>query len=164
MIYVKRFPDGVKDSECGRTLLDTALKIEYGKQLSDFEIIYLPGGKPVFKNADIHFNISHSGTAAAVVLSSSPVGIDIQRIHPYNPALANRICTAYEKTALSSAADKAYMLYSLWSMRESYVKYTGEGLRGSIRDIDYTGKSYSQRVLSDFVLSVSPSPHEIAFI
>ncbi len=164
MIYVS-FHDGTEnDSSFARNLLDIALCREYNKHLTDFEIIISDGGKPVFKDSNIHFNISHTKNAAAVAVSDRPVGIDIQKIPGFNPKLADRICTDSELESLNNSDDKAFLLYSFWSMRESYVKYTGEGMRKCFRDIPYSGKSHIYRIKDEFVLSVSPLPLDVIFI
>ncbi len=162
MIYVQ-LNNSADEHTFSRNLLEVALLNEYGKKLCDFEEIILPGGKPAFKNSDIHFNISHTKGAAAVALSKTPVGIDIQKITAYSPRLAGRICTEKELDELLRTSDKDFLLSSFWAMRESYVKYTGEGLRTKIRDIPFGGMSHISRIGS-FVISVSPSPMEIIFV
>ncbi len=158
MIYLSMNLKGEDESRFARKLLNKALLEEYGRPLSDFEITVLPGGKPVFRNSDICFNISHTKNAAAVALSDSPVGVDLQWIYEYNPRLADRICTQHEKKELFAAEDKAYFLYACWAMRESYVKFTGEGMRKSFRDIPCNGFSHTTRINENLVLSVSPAP------
>lgn len=39
-------------------------------------------GKPLIKNSNIHFNISHSRKYTICAIGNTPVGIDIQEINP----------------------------------------------------------------------------------
>ncbi len=164
MIYIKFYDGSADESALARALLDEALMREYGKTASDFEMEISPGGKPYFKNSDIYFNISHTKKAVAVALSESPVGVDIQYILPYSDRLAGRICIPSELDIISASEDKSYELCRMWAMRESYVKYTGEGIRSSIKDIPCAGKSHTYRINGNYVLSVSPSAMEYMII
>lgn len=44
-----------------------------------FEIEYAPSGKPYLKNSELHISISHTKGYAAVALSRTPIGIDIEQ-------------------------------------------------------------------------------------
>ncbi len=93
----------------------------------------MPGGKPYFPRfPQIHFNLSHSGGMAACVLAEVPVGIDIQQIRPVRPGLAERFFHPMEQKLLAAAGDgqgKEDMFFRYWCAKESYIKYTGLGMR-----------------------------------
>jgi len=72
---------------------------------------------------DIFFSLSHSGEYAAAVVSSYPVGLDIEQpkgSRAQDAALLDRISTDAEK-AIYSPAD----LPLLWTKKESIFKYSG---------------------------------------
>ena len=96
-------------------------------------------GKPYFADRDMpHFSLSHSGSRMACAVGPAPCGMDIQE-HTFrgkkrNPAYLIRLAERYfhpdEAEYLKKSADTGNTFFDLWSARESYVKYTGEGITG----------------------------------
>lgn len=88
-------------------------------------------GKPRFADPDLpSFSLSHSGRYALCALSDGEVGCDIQVMRPFDGRVAERIMTEAELAlfrTLSGRRAEEYF-YRIWTERESYVKYTGEGL------------------------------------
>ena len=111
-------------------LLDRGLK-EYGLCERNMEYGFIQNKKPVFLNApDVHFNISHSGTMAIAAFSDSPVGCDIEMCAKADLKLSDRFFTEREAELLHLLPEKERdgMFYRLWTIKESYMKYTGEGM------------------------------------
>lgn len=93
-------------------------------------IVKNEGGKPVLKDyPDIHFNLSHSGHYAVCALSSHPVGVDIQKIERINLKVAKRFFAEAESAWLFALPEalQEQAFGDLWSIKESYMKYTGKG-------------------------------------
>lgn len=87
--------------------------------------------KPFFENlTDFHFNISHSGELMTIAVSSSPVGVDIEKIHDFNPKIINRF-HQYEKDYINSK-DTQNRFFEVWTKKESCLKYLGCGLAGGL--------------------------------
>lgn len=104
----------------------------------------LPLGKPFVRQPAspraLDFNISHSGGLAAVALARGrQVGVDLELVRPLAdmPALARRIFSADELGALNAlpAAEQSAAFYTGWSRKEAYLKATGEGLTGGMREV-----------------------------
>lgn len=96
-----------------------------------------PHGKPVLVQAQNpssesswEFNISHSGDWVVAVFDTSPVGIDIQEVAPVALDVANRFFSHNELRALVEIPEtqKLDFFYTLWTLKESYVKALGKGL------------------------------------
>lgn len=89
-------------------------------------------GKPGLKQAEasLHFNISHSGSWVVCVLDSMPVGIDVEEIKPIDIDLAKRFFSREEVSELLMAPKESKLskFYSLWTLKESYIKAVGKGL------------------------------------
>lgn len=84
-------------------------------------------GKPYFPSEPlIHCSITHSGGVWLCALSSSPVGVDLQekRALP-SPKIAQRFFNPLETEFLAARPE---MFFDVWCAKESYVKYTGEGM------------------------------------
>ena len=93
------------------------------------------GGKPRCINCAAKFNISHSGTKVACVVSDKEVGVDIEVNKPHPERTINRFATESEKEFI--AKNEANFL-KIWCLKEAWVKCTGEGIRGNLKDIEFT--------------------------
>ena len=78
-----------------------------------------------------HFNLSHSGDYAVLAISDSPVGIDIEYKKNHYEAVAKR-CFCQEEyediMAVEDIGERQRRFLQYWTMKEAYIKYTGEGL------------------------------------
>ena len=117
-------------------------------------------GKPMRRDRDVYFNLSHSGDYVLCVLSSEEVGCDIEKIREVKWKLAKRFFSEREYDILEclylkeknknnrvdeeNIADQASKMFTrFWTLRESYVKKTGEGLGVSIAGLDFSEISSS---------------------
>lgn len=101
------------------------------------EDVYLDeGGKPMIKG--LHFNLSHSGDMVICATDENPVGCDIEQIKKAPPCLAEHYFCESEKQYLSQFMGDRYdkEFYRLWTMKESYMKYTGEGMRLALDEFE----------------------------
>ncbi|MBQ9511709.1 MAG: 4'-phosphopantetheinyl transferase superfamily protein [Lachnospiraceae bacterium] len=111
----------------------------------DFLLLYEPlkltydtgeYGKPSLRGLnDLPFSISHSGTVAALSIGDEESGMDVQYHRPANyMRIAERFFTEEEVSFLRAARSKTseehalHVFHDLWSAKEAFVKYTGEGL------------------------------------
>ena len=110
----------------GDILCKIAVKKDFGINLQNQKIEYTPHGKPYLAEyPNIHFNISHSGTYVTCIVSSLPVGIDIQKICTYSPKYAHRIFTDDEIQKIETSTDKDSEFTKLWSQKEAVIKKYG---------------------------------------
>lgn len=88
-------------------------------------------GKPYIEGNPVHFNVSHSGLLWLCMAGGEPCGIDIQQ---------EEDCS-YEKISARhfNEAEQEYIgreglpgFFRLWTMREAYGKYTGQGFYGEM--------------------------------
>lgn len=80
----------------------------------------------------LRFNMSHSGDYAVLVVSDSPIGIDIEHKSRNYMSLTKRCFCPEEYAEIEAVTDeeerrKCFLEY--WTMKEAYIKYVGEGLR-----------------------------------
>ena len=113
-------------------LLQQALHKEYGIQgLPQF--IYNQQGKPLLEgHPEIHFSMSHCRMAAAVAVSSQPVGMDIETMDHYSEEVARRVMSEDEMRQILSSPHPAKEFTRLWTMKESLYKLTGDDHGGDI--------------------------------
>ncbi|NLL92419.1 MAG: 4'-phosphopantetheinyl transferase superfamily protein [Ruminococcaceae bacterium] len=92
------------------------------------KIIRNSRGKPFFSERDdLFFSLSHSGDYVGVAFSRNKVGFDIQvhRKHNYI-RIAKRFFSPSEYSFVKQKGELAF--FDIWSAKESYVKYIGQGL------------------------------------
>ena len=89
-------------------------------------------GKPYFPDLPgLHFSLAHSGVYGACAVHGAPVGLDLQ-IHNESAreAIARRFFHPEEYAYLK--AHDFTPFFGVWAAKESYVKYTGEGIAGAL--------------------------------
>ncbi len=101
-------------------LLRRVLAELYGEAAARLVIARHENGKPYFPDApEICFNISHAGGYVALAIGDEEVGVDIERIRPIHPRVAERY--------LGDRSLEGRDAILAWTKRESYGKFTGEG-------------------------------------
>ncbi len=111
------------------TLLTLALERAYG--LSSLPpLARTPLGKPYLPSCPhIHLNWSHSGPLILCALSDRPVGVDIAVLRPRGTSLPRYALTPEEYALYLELGGDWPAFYALWTRKEAWCKYTGEGLR-----------------------------------
>lgn len=82
-----------------------------------------------------HFNVSHSGSWVVVATSTEAVGADVERIRKVPEGVAYRYFSEPEKQLLDQAGnetEKAHIFFTLWTLKESFLKAIGKGLTKSL--------------------------------
>ena len=114
----------------GRVLLSYIL-YKNGKD-NNLSFTYGSNEKPYLKDGRAFFNISHSGDYVICSLSESEIGCDVQTVGKYNPRIAERFFTSYEKDFLQKSENQSEDFTRLWTLKESVLKKTGEGITGGL--------------------------------
>jgi 4'-phosphopantetheinyl transferase len=87
---------------------------------------------------DIHFNLSHAGSIIAAAFDSKPIGIDVEVIKPVNWLVARKVFSAgeQERFEILPQEDRLRYFYTIWTMKEAYLKKEGVGLTRPMRSFD----------------------------
>ena len=89
-------------------------------------------GKPfIISNFDFHYNLSHSGDYVVCAIDDSPIGIDIEEIRNLEHELLSRNYFSESEYNFIKNDDDYVALnnfYTIWTLKESYVKCEGDGL------------------------------------
>ncbi|MFJ2773527.1 4'-phosphopantetheinyl transferase family protein [Streptomyces sp. NPDC087300] len=95
---------------------------------------FLPG------HPDLHVSLSHTTGAVAAAAGPEPVGVDVEDASAavFDPAIAARVLTPAELTAVRADPDPARAFLRLWVRKEALVK-VGLGTLGRLRELDLTG-------------------------
>lgn len=127
----RRFRDQAL-SAASSLLLDRALKDGLGSSVLQAELGAGPYGKPFLKGAGgFQFSITHSGEYAACAAGDCPVGVDVEQMKADGRdilEIAKRFFHRAEYEQLRKSPDPTIDFYRLWTLKESYLKFLGEGL------------------------------------
>lgn len=165
-------------------LIRRIIKNKLGLSDGDIQFLYNYYGKPFLNGANgIHFNLSHSGDWVVCAVHNLLIGIDIEKVRPVDFSIAEKFFTReeYEILMQTNEPDRNRFFFTLWTLKESYIKAIGKGLSiplnsfiietadiSNIRvKIGYTYKPYFFKTfnLDDYQLSIcAKSAHFPALI
>lgn len=130
-----RYELGRKTSAMAYLLLCEGLRQEYGiMERPLFE--YGEHGKPsIVGHPEIHFNLSHCREAVVCALSDRPVGIDVEAVSHYKESVARYTMNERELREILEAERPDVAFTRLWTMKEAFLKLSGEGLRDDLKSV-----------------------------
>lgn len=135
----------IRQKERWRQSFAAGLLLEYGLQkegLSGKKLTFLENsdGKPyLLEQPDFFYNLSHSGAYAALVISDTAVGIDVEQLRTSHKQLVNRFFAEDECRMLSADfSDEAFI--RMWTRKESYLKACGMGMRMPLNGFSAAGE------------------------
>lgn len=129
-----RFPRLQTNFALSRGLLRALLARACRCAPSEVTFAYGAQGKPALANdADVRFNLSHSGEIAVyAVVSGFDVGIDVEQQRPMGDldAIARRFFSPREQKALDNVCPERRLgaFFHCWVCKEAYIKALGKGL------------------------------------
>jgi 4'-phosphopantetheinyl transferase len=91
----------------------------------------------------LRFSLSHSGDIAVVAVSRRhEVGVDVERVRPLDDleGFAARYFSPAERDGLARlpSADRVRAFFEVWTLKEAYLKASGEGLLRGLDAFDVT--------------------------
>ena len=145
VIYCRRIePCGAAQQHWhGRRLLAQALKEEYQIDFAEDMIALMANGKPCFKELPIFFNISHCSGMAVCALADVPVGVDVETGRRVKDSIMRRVLSPWEQAYVKEQIhvkeqpESVERFLELWTLKESFIKMTGEGLRIPLDTVDF---------------------------
>lgn len=99
---------------------------------ADLRFQYNAYGKPaiIAPMHFAHFNLSHAGGQAVLVIANRPVGIDIEAIRAFDEDVATGFFSHMENQSLKhagTARERLALFYRIWTSREAVSKAEGAG-------------------------------------
>lgn len=135
----------------GRELLRFGLDRQYGLRAV---VRQESGEKPYLEGVSgIYFNISHTKGLVACGIEEQEIGIDVEWIRPYDRRLMRRICTEEEIAYIEDGNRvgeqiKNERFFRLWTLKESYLKATGQGLAVPMKEISFIMEENNREQIS----------------
>ena len=125
-----RFEKDKRLSVAAGALLQYALQMENVRGLA---IEVTSNGKPYLVGEErLYFNLSHSEEMVMCAIAEKEVGCDVEKKTVLNRRLAEYVMTEYELDRIygfESDTEQQKMFFRLWTLKESYMKATGLGIR-----------------------------------
>ncbi|MBO0999169.1 4'-phosphopantetheinyl transferase superfamily protein [Bacillus sp. SD075] len=107
-------------------------------------------GKPFLsKYPMFHYNISHSGEYVVCAMHDAEVGVDIEKIGPFDLQLAKGFFTEEEYKQVLEAEDGLSSFYDIWTLKESYIKAIGKGLSIPLHSLNVRRQGMESIQLTD---------------
>ena len=168
IVYYCTFPEKNLPGErtIAREMLKKGFLEFFGREFCDEAVKIGRHGKPYYEGCPlIQFNISHCKTGAAVAVSDVPVGIDIESMRRVHCRTVSKCCTSSEcsyifggdgnwkERAEVLSEEETRRFLKLWTLKESYVKMTGEGLSHAPKEISFDLKGISEKVNAPIFLT-----------
>lgn len=119
-------------------------------------------GKPFLAGyPGVQFNLSHSGTWVVCALDQYPVGVDVERIKSVDLKISRRFFSDAEHRQImnENPADRIDQFFNLWTLKESYLKMTGNGLSHPLNEF-----SVVRSASGDFKIHKDNGPVEGIFL
>jgi phosphopantetheinyl transferase len=99
------------------------------------DLLYEELGKPFLhpnQFMNLHFSVSHTKNDVAIAVATFPLGLDLEFIQDQYPqSIEKRLVHPDDQLKVENSRQ----FFQLWSIKEAFVKYTGQGLRLPLNEI-----------------------------
>ena len=141
----------------------------WGLHKEDYLIRIGEHGKPLVESRfTVWYNLSHSGDYIVAAFSHLEVGIDIEQKRKARMEVARRFFHPAEIQCLQNLAGDAQdeLFFRYWSVKESFLKYTGSGLSSPLSGFEVRFDGHRPRIFQSENLrnlSISACPVDPAY-
>lgn len=95
-------------------------------------IVRAERGKPRFLSGFPEFSVSHTGSLWVCAMGTQTVGVDVQKLRRCSmEAIARRYYTPDEQKYAADMGEEGF--FRIWTRKEAYVKFTGQGITEEMR-------------------------------
>ncbi len=128
-----------QQSEAAHELLKENLSKLYSVEKDKIEIKKDSLGCPYTDDLENAFiSISHCEGMIACAVSDSRVGIDVEALSERRKRLEKRIFTENEIKIIDDCEDENTAFFTLWTLKEAYLKAIGTGFRANAKEIEFS--------------------------
>ncbi len=105
-------------------------------------------GKPYSSNSEKCFNIAHCKNAIGVIIGDKEVGIDVECMGRYKPALAEYAMSEAELKEIEEGGDRVFTM--IWTKKEALLKLTGEGIVDDLKNVLTSERMKNVKIISGY--------------
>jgi 4'-phosphopantetheinyl transferase len=139
------FPVDREAFTAGHALTRAMLSEVTGKPSTRWRFVEGKYGRPEIASScetgGLRFNVSHTRGLVACAVAYRSVGVDVESAdHMPDPRIADTVFAPEEALVLKSAppALQRVLFFRLWTLKEAFIKATGEGLRRPLNSFSFT--------------------------
>lgn len=141
-VYAQEIPETVRSLRSKISHL-TAWDLFGAAMLKDFgkkhiRIVRKGMEKPYLLDDPLQMNLSHCDGLAVCAIGTVPVGIDCESPRTVRENLLPRLCTPEECAYILAQNDKNAAFTRIWTLKEAYGKWNGEGIRAGFQTIGFS--------------------------
>lgn len=141
-VYAEALPETERRQEyrtahfAALDLLGAALAEDFGVRHAAIRRIGL--GKPQLIHDFLHMNLSHCRGLAIAAVGRVPLGVDAESPRKVRDSMLRKVCTPEELAQICAADDKNLAFSRVWTLKEAYAKYTGQGIALKFAQLGFT--------------------------
>lgn len=125
-------------SEAAHNLLKRALSDKLCIPENEITILKDAKGKPYIDGRnDIFVSLSHSKGTAMCGISDRETGVDVELCSKRRKSVESRIFTEGEISLIDNAENEDKAFFTLWTLKESYLKAIGTGFADNAKSIEF---------------------------
>ena len=98
-------------------------------------------GKPYLKGQEQYqYNISNTDGIVVCALSDICVGVDAEQRKPFRTGILRKCASSAETAYILESEEQKQQsdrFFQLWTLKESYIKMTGEGMRIPLQEVEF---------------------------
>lgn len=155
-----------EQSAAAYSLLIEKLSLHFGAEFTPDEIKKDSKGCPYLDGRpDIFVSITHTDSLVACAFSDSRVGIDAEKVAIRRKSVEKRVFTDDEINLLDNSKDADLAFFTLWTLKESYLKAIGTGFADNAKSVEFLSLenpivsnqpvySFSTEKYGEYVISV----------
>lgn len=128
-------------------------------------------GKPYLRDyPECYFNISHTSGIIVCAVADRPVGVDVERIKPFNKRIVKRFFVEKEQNYIFELEDKSEERFAeIWTKKEAYVKCIGKGLdipfeSFDVFDLKLLPETYSSEYRGNLISMCLDSKKRLSYV
>lgn len=106
--------------------------------------------EPSAAGAVLHFSLSYTTDAAALLISDTPIGLDLEKVRPHRMRFHDTLGTPAELSLLRKSPEDLSLFYEFWTRKEAWLKYTGTGLSVPLNSFDVWQPPLNERLHTQF--------------
>lgn len=152
ILRYRQYEDACR-SLAGDLLIRHALQKSFGLCDSDLRFGKSRHGKPILlSHPEYHFNLSHSGNHIVAGVGLLPLGVDVEIVRSIDFKVAKRFFSEEEYLFITHQPfdDGLWSFFKLWTLKESFVKAIGSGLRIPLNSYRFEFAEDIRLISSDF--------------
>ncbi len=128
-----------EQSEAAHELLKESLSELYSADKASIEIKKDSLGCPyVDFLPDVFVSITHTDRLVACAVSNNRVGIDAEPLSLRKKTVEKRVFTENEINLINNSSDENTVFFTLWTLKEAYLKAIGTGFSDNAKDIEFS--------------------------